>query len=149
MFKDILMALKFSAAGLHAFDMAVRLVRSHNARLHVFHALDYRLKDLDPTDPKLTEALKTADHLIQSNLHPRLAIVEMEQVSIVYSPADPALEACRMAMKIRADLIVVGCHQTKRNLDLGRVDYVGMTILEKAPCPVLLVPMDATAARLG
>jgi len=24
---------------------------------------------------------------------------------------------------------------------MGRIDYVGMTILEKAPCPVMLVPL--------
>ena len=146
MFKNILIALKFSPSGLHAFDTAVRLARSLRARLHVFHALDYHLKDLDRTDPKLTDALKAADHLIESRLHPRLAGIEMQKFSIAYMPADPALEACRMAKKIPADLIVVGCHHTQRNLDMGRVDYVGMTILEKAPCAVLLVPVCAAVA---
>lgn len=149
MFKDILIALKFSPAGLYAFDTAVRLVRFHNARLHVYHALDYRLKNLDRTDPKLIEALSATENMIQSSLHPRLAEIDMAKVSIAYSPADPALEVCRMAINIRADLIVVGCHQTQRNLDLGRVDYVGMTILEKAPCAILLVPMHAAAAGIG
>jgi len=24
---------------------------------------------------------------------------------------------------------------------MGRIDYIGMTILENAPCPVMLVPL--------
>jgi hypothetical protein len=38
---------------------------------------------------------------------------------------------------------VLGCHQNPEKMCLGRIDYVGMTILEKAPCPVLLVPLCA------
>ena len=40
MFKEILVAVKFSAAGAHALKMAVQLAEKHEARLHVFHALD-------------------------------------------------------------------------------------------------------------
>jgi nucleotide-binding universal stress UspA family protein len=140
MFKDILIALKFSPAGLHAFKTALRLARSYDAQLHVFHALDYRLKQLDQNDPKLTDALKVVDDQIKTNLHPHL--LDTGEVFINYSPADPALEACRMAKEIPADLIVVGCHSTHRELNMGRVDYVGMTILEKAPCAVMLIPLD-------
>jgi nucleotide-binding universal stress UspA family protein len=143
MFKKILIALKFSPAGLHAFNTALRLARSYDAQLYVFHALDYHLKDLDRNDPKLTEALRTVDDQIKNNLHPHLA--EQEKVFIEYAPADPALEACRMAKSLAADLIVVGCHQTHRDLSMGRVDYVGMTILEKAPCAVMLIPLDAAS----
>ena len=143
MFKDILIALKFSPAGLHAFKTALRLARSYDAQLHVFHALDYHLKNLDQNDPKLYEALKLVDDQIKTNLYPHL--LEKEKIFIDYSPADPALEACRMARKIPADLVVVGCHHTHRELSLGRVDYVGMTILEKAPCAVMLIPLDEQA----
>jgi nucleotide-binding universal stress UspA family protein len=140
MFKDILIALKFSPAGLHAFKTALQLSRSNDAQLHVFHALDYRLKNRDQDDPKLNEALKLVDDQIKTNLFPHL--LEKEKKFIHYLPADPALEACRMARKIPADLIVVGCHHTHRELSMGRVDYVGMTILEKAPCAVMLIPLD-------
>ena len=143
MFKDILIALKFSPAGLHAFKTALRMARSYDSQLHVFHALDYRLKNLDPNDPKLDEALKLVDNRIRTDLHPHL--LKKEKILINYSPADPALEACRMARKIPADLIVVGCHHTHRELSMGRVDYVGMTILEKAPCAVMLIPLDEQA----
>jgi nucleotide-binding universal stress UspA family protein len=147
MFEEILIALKFSPAGWYALDAAVRLARSQDARLHVFHALDYHLKDLDRDDPKLIEALKNVDQQIESDLYPRLA--DMKKVSIIYSPADPALEACRIAKKIPVDLMVVGCHHSHRNLSMGRVDYVGMTILEKAPCAVMLIPLEKTAKSVS
>ena len=57
-------------------------------------------------------------------------------------PADPALEVCKQAIQINADLIILGCHQLPEKLSLGRVDYIGITILEKAPCPVMLIPLS-------
>ena len=38
------------------------------------------------------------------------------------------------------DLIILGSHQRPEKRSMGRVDYVGITILEKAPCPVMLFP---------
>jgi nucleotide-binding universal stress UspA family protein len=139
MFGKILVALKFSPSGLNAIDLAVRLSQAHGARLHVFHALDYRLKDMNNADPKMTEILTTVRQRIEADLTPRLA--GTSEVAIDYFPADPAMEVCRIAGNIGADLIVVGCHQPNRRYSLGRVDYIGMTILEKAPCAVLLVPL--------
>lgn len=139
MFGKILVALKFSPSGLNAIDLAVRLSQAHGARLHVFHALDYHFKNMDDADPKMNEILTTVRQRIEADLTPRLA--GTSEVAIDYFPADPALEVCRIAGNIGADLIVVGCHQTHRRYSLGRVDYIGMTILEKAPCAVLLVPL--------
>ena len=139
MFGKILVALKFSPSGLNAIDLAVRLSKAHGARLHVFHALDYHFKDMDDADPKMNEIISTVRQRIDADLTPRLA--GTSEVAIDYFPADPALEVCRIAGNIGADLIVVGCHQPHRRYSLGRVDYIGMTILEKAPCAVLLVPL--------
>ncbi len=55
-------------------------------------------------------------------------------------PADPALGICKLAKHHNSDLIILGSHQESEKMSLGRVDYVGMTILEKASCPVMLVP---------
>jgi nucleotide-binding universal stress UspA family protein len=148
MFGKILVALKFSPSGLNAIDVAVRLAQAHCARLHVFHALDYHFKDVAGTDPKMNETLAAVRQRIEADLTPRLA--GLSDVAIDYFPADPALEVCRIAGNIGADLIVVGCHQTHRRYSLGRVDYIGMTILEKAPCAVLLVPLiDPSGSTSG
>ena len=55
-------------------------------------------------------------------------------------PADPALEVCKIARYVNADLIILGSHQRLKKTSLGRLDYIGVTILENAPCPVMLVP---------
>lgn len=145
MFRQILMALKFSPAGLQAFETAVRLARVHEASLHVFHALDYHYKHLDDSDPQLIEVMATVRNRIRSHLDPHLS--GMPNVRIQFFPADPALEACRIARDIRADLIVVGCHQPHGSVSMGRVDYIGMTILEKSPCAVMLIPYDDTVGE--
>jgi nucleotide-binding universal stress UspA family protein len=147
MFGKILVALKFSPSGLNAIDLAVRLSQAHGARLYVFHALDYHFKDLDDADPKMNAVLRSVRQRIEVDLTPRLA--GTSAVAIDYFPADPALEVCRIAGNIGADLIVVGCHQPHRQYSLGRVDYIGMTILEKAPCAVLLVPLIEPAGGGG
>ena len=87
----------------------------------------------------MIEIIATVRQRIDADLAPRLA--GTSEVAIDYFPADPAMEVCRIAGNIGADLIVVGCHQPHRRYSLGRVDYIGMTILEKAPCAVLLVPL--------
>ena len=55
-------------------------------------------------------------------------------------PADPALGICKIAKHHKSDLIILGSHQRAEKMSLGRVDYVGMTILEKASCLGMLVP---------
>jgi nucleotide-binding universal stress UspA family protein len=42
MIKKILLPLKFSHVTDNAFDMALRLTKCCEARLHIFHALDHR-----------------------------------------------------------------------------------------------------------
>ena len=66
----------------------------------------------------------------------------MKNVIFKSRPADPALEVCKLARELPADLIILGCHEISEKISLGRLDYVGVTILEKSPCPVLLVPFN-------
>lgn len=144
MFEELLIALKFSPSGIHAFQTGVRLARAHDSRVHVFHALDYHLKGCESTDPRLTAALREAGRKFKTHLQPLAK--DLTQISYEYFPADPAMEVCRIARTIKADLIILGCHQQTFSISTGRIDYVGMTILEKAPCPVLLVPYSEPPA---
>lgn len=138
MFKRILVALKFTSASQSALKKGVLLAREHGAKLHIFHALDYRLKAMDEKDPKFLEVNKETEHSFDSTVKPLLD--NFKNVTFGFLPADPALEVCRIARNTDADLIILGSHQNPEKACLGRVDYIGMTILEKAPCPVLLVP---------
>ncbi len=139
MFERIIVALKFGPASLSALSKGVAVARLNNAELHIFHALDYLLQDLEANDPKLIEVRHETEKRFESDVAPLLG--DIQNVSFKCLPADPALEVCKMARDIEADLIILGCHQLREKIGLGRVDYVGMTILEKAPCPVMLVPL--------
>ena len=138
MFGNILVAFKFSTAGLYALEKSVDLALTHGAKLHVFHALDYQLQKRDETDPELLNICNEIDNRFEAELKPMFG--GLETVSFDYFPADPALEVCKIAAAVPADLIIIGCHQPFEKISMGRIDYVGMTILEKAPCPVMLVP---------
>lgn len=140
MFENILVALKFSPASLFALEQGIRMARIHGANLHVFHALDYRLQELAQTDPQLIEHRRAVSKRFENELQPLLS--DLTDISFEFFPADPALQVCRIAKNIDADLIILGCHQPLRKVSLGRIDYVGMTILEKAPCPVMLIPFS-------
>lgn len=66
----------------------------------------------------------------------------LSMVEFKCHPADPALETCKQAILLGADLIVLGAHRRHNKASLCRVGYIGTTILENAPCPVLLVPCE-------
>ena len=139
MFERILVALKLGPASMHALEKGLAIARQNGAELHIFHALDYLLQDLDETDPKLTKVKDETERFFKSEVAPHLG--DLTNVSFKCRPADPALEVCKLARQIGADLIVLGCHQLPEKMCMGRIDYVGMTILEKAPCPVILIPL--------
>ena len=139
MFNQILMALKFGAASEFALVKGIELARAHDAELHIFHALDFTLNQLEEDDPKRVKMVEDAHRKYDARVKPLLA--DFKKGSFICLPADPALKTCKMAQEMNADLIILGCHQLPEKMCLGRIDYIGMTILEKAPCPVLLVPL--------
>ena len=104
-----------------------------------FHALDYLLQEVDENDPKLVEIREETKRRYKAEIEPLVG--DLKKVSFKYLPADPALEVCKQARNMQTDLIILGCHQLPEKMCMGRIDYVGMTILEKAPCPVMLVPL--------
>ena len=139
MFNQILIALKFGVASEFALAKGIELARMHDAKLHIFHALDYTLNELKEDDPKRVKMVEDAHQQYDARIKPLLA--DFEKGSFICLPADPALTTCKMARELNVDLIILGCHQLPEKMCLGRLDYIGMTILEKAPCPVMLVPL--------
>ena len=139
MFNQILMALKFGAASEFALVKGIELARVHDAELHIFHALDFTLNELEEDDPKRVKMVEDAHQQYDQKIKPLLA--DFEKGFFICLPADPAMKTCKIARDLNMDLIILGCHQLPEKMCLGRVDYIGMTILEKAPCPVMLVPL--------
>ncbi len=138
MFKRILVALKFTPASQTALEKGIEIAREHGAELHIFHALDFRLQELDVSDPKRVEINQATQHRYETEVKPLLN--GSNNMTFGCLPADPAMGVCKLARHNNYDLIILGSHQRPEKMNMGRIDYVGMTILEKASCPVMLVP---------
>ena len=138
MFRKIILAFKFSSACRSALEKAIQLAIENDAELLIFHALDYRLKEIDQRDPEITEINVQMKQKFETEIKPHLA--DFPKFKFGYLPTDPGLEICKIARQTQADLILVGCHDESGKQSLARLDYVAMTILEKAPCPIMLVP---------
>ena len=138
MFKKIILAFKFSSACRSALEKAIELSIWHDAELFIFHALDYRLKGRDQRDSEIIKLNHQMKQKFETEIKP--LIDEFPNFKFGSSPSDPALEICKIAREIQADLILLGSHDEPEKPILARLDYVGVTILEKAPCPVMLVP---------
>ena len=139
MFNQILVALKFGPASIYALKKALDLAQVNDANLHIFHALDYTYQNTDENDPEFAEVRRITESRYRSEVEPLLD--NLINVTFNCRPADPALHICKLAHNLPADLIVLGCHQLTEKISMGRLDYVGVTILENAPCPVMLVPL--------
>jgi nucleotide-binding universal stress UspA family protein len=140
MFSQILVALKFGPASIHALQKALEIAGTSDAQLHVFHAMDYTFQNADETDSDFVDLKEKTERLYREQVEPLVG--HLENVVFKSQPADPALHVCKMAQDLPADLIVLGCHQLSEKISMGRLDYVGVTILEKSPCPVMLVPYN-------
>ena len=138
MFTKIILAFKFSSACRSALEKAIKFAVENDAELLIFHALDYRLKGVNDQDPELIKITQQMKQKFETEIKPYLS--DFPKFTFGYSPTDPGLEICKIARETRADLILVGCHDEPDKQNITRLDYVGMTILEKAPCPVMLVP---------
>ena len=138
MFRKIILAFKFSPSCRSALEKAIQLSLENDAELLIFHALDYRLKDMDQQDLKLIKMTQEMKQKFETEIKPHLN--DFPKFQFGFLPTDPGLEICKIASRTQADLIVVGCHDEPGRTNITRLDYVGMTILEKAPCPIMLVP---------
>ena len=138
MFKRILMAFKFTPNCKAALNKAVQMAKDQNSELYIYHALNYRLATIDRQDPRIVEMVAEANKNFEEEVKPQLG--ELPILKFECAPADPGLEICKMAGRIGADLILIGSHNESEKPNLSRVNYVGMTIFEKAPCPVMMVP---------
>ena len=97
MFKKIILAFKFSAACRSALETAIKLSMVNDAELFIFHALDYRLIDMDEKDPELRRITRKMKQKFETELKPHLT--DFPKFTFGYSPTDPAMEICKIARR--------------------------------------------------
>jgi nucleotide-binding universal stress UspA family protein len=139
MLNRILVAIKFTPTGKQALLKALELAKDHGAELFVFHALDYALRRFHPRDPKITELQKNAAKRVARFIGP--LETPPPRIAFTCRPADPALGACEEAAAIGAHMIIIEAYEPPQETTRpGSADYDGQTIMENAPCPVMMVP---------
>ncbi|MEJ2312470.1 MAG: universal stress protein [Gemmatimonadales bacterium] len=149
--KKIVYATDFSPCSENAFPIAVRLAASHDAELHMVHAIVLHADD--PHDPahhfpepdELYERMRSSAEArmataAENGGMPHLKIVRAQVRGI--SPAPVILE---YAEEQGVDMIVMGTHGRRglRHLLLGSV---AEEVVRMADCPVLTVREDAASA---
>lgn len=141
MFTTILVALKFSPGGLRALAVAADLARSLGAKLWVFHALESTLAEgAEGLEQARAEAQDRYELLAQPSL------AGLGECHFRCHPAEPGAGACALAREIGADLLVCGSHQ-RQGLGQPRLGYTGLTLVETAPCAVMLTPFLSDSAH--
>jgi nucleotide-binding universal stress UspA family protein len=138
MIKKILLPLKFSHVTDNAFDMALRLAKCCEARLHIFHVLDHRLRDPGVTADKIAEFTRAAERQFEKEYLPLLG--EFKSFSFNCWEGDIAMETAKFADSLGADLIIIGCHVKGDRPSRSRLGEVAQALFQWAFGPVMVVP---------
>lgn len=142
--KRILLPTDFSELAEHAALFARMLSESHHAALHVLHIRD-------PLAAAVPAPEAAAGVMIlppsETELRQQLDLFVREQLSGIGAPVVAVVltgsrvsEITRYAREAQIDLIVIGTHA--RGV-VNRIFFgsVSKSVLENAPCPVLMVPL--------
>jgi nucleotide-binding universal stress UspA family protein len=144
-FRKILLPVDFSPLSEIAARYAARMAESFGGRIHVIHVLptdslvatvpEQGAAIVTPLEPLLEQAERRLDGFIAEHL-PGVSADRRAVCGV------PAVDIAREAEEMGADLIVMGTHAdgVVKRLVFGSVSK---SVLESAPCAVLLVPLAA------
>jgi nucleotide-binding universal stress UspA family protein len=135
-FKRILCPVDFSESSTRSLAHAAALARWYEAQSTVLHVVDVPAEFVIPETRE--EALSTMRRLVER------AGVSLD-AQLIAQAGDPSTIIVDQALRMRADLIVIGTHGRRgfKRLLLGSVTE---TVLHEAPCPVLTVSPHTEAA---
>lgn len=145
-FSTILFPTDYSDLSRGAAPHADALARAFDARLHLVHFVE----PIVTATPAAVGAMPTLDPITDDD-RANLQRFADEHFPGLRTHAEvrhgfPARDIARYAAEIHADLIVIGTHADGI---LRRIIHgsVAKSVLESAPCPVLMVPLTAIRAQ--
>ena len=151
--RKILHATDFSGNAIPALNYALNLSKKLDASIFVIHVFDYpTIFDKDLKEPYINLEDKTyitqQNKLINfcnSNYEGDLGEVDVSFEAIENKSIINGI--IEKAKNLNADLIITGTKSEKllKELLLGKT---ALKLIEKAPCPVLTVPKDASADNI-
>ncbi len=137
MFRTVVVGATDSEGSARAFERALDVVRSSGGTLHIVTALARKEEPAPylPSEFRYTEAGAGATDWLLSQLRTR-AVESHVQVETHPVLAGPGEAIVRVATESHADLVVVGSSSAHGHRQLGDVPK---TVMDAAPCPVLVV----------
>ena len=134
--KKVLCAIDLTKASRSAFERALSIAKTSNARLYVLHAVPRT----HPFSWQQTERLELLTSLRQR------AERDGVPVRIVEQHGDPARVIVLHANDRKVDLVVLGSNR-RRGWQRFKEGSVGERVLRRAEWPVLIVPWDTATGK--
>lgn len=158
LFKSILVPVDFSPCSKEAFRVACRMAGLCGAALLVLHVIDtnalaaFNRLGLLAVPSDATAQRRRLRHQARLNVRQLLEAKEAETVKVTRTIVEgvPFVEITKMARTGNIDLVVMGSYGGRS----GSVDkiFFGSTaekVVRTAGCPVLTVPLPASASERG
>ena len=147
-FRQIICPVDFSETSVRALAYAAAVARWYDAQLTVLHVV--------PTFEPMQTPGDIGDPIRVVTPMPREQVIEEMSRSLnladlsprataVAEPGDPQATIIDQALSKKADLIVMGTHG-RRGFKRFLLGSVTEAVLREGPCPVLTVPLHASAA---
>jgi nucleotide-binding universal stress UspA family protein len=151
MYQQILLAVAlqeweaFTPHALAAREVAVALAKGAGARLSVLSIYDYgEIKEpsvsADMAARYREDMMQRIDGAMETKMKGFLAGVQAMDLAItpMVQVGEPRKTILEVAERLPADLLVIGAHNKRRMLDVGRGGTAGY-VIRQAPCPTLMV----------
>ena len=150
--KTILVPVDLSGATVQVCNAAAKLAREVGARLIILHAVppvpiilgDYYAFEPGHISSSLKASRKAAVHKLDSLA--RWFRRRCPHIRVTMHDGAPATVILRTAKAVKPDYLVIGSHGHTAAFDL-LVGSVTHTVLRKAACPVVVVPINETSRK--
>jgi nucleotide-binding universal stress UspA family protein len=128
--------IDFSVRSLKALQYAVSFAREHDAEVILVHILP--AANTEYSALALLQADATPDTLIQLNKLAEKEVGKRALVEVAVRTGAPATEILKVAREMEVDLIIISTHG-RTGLTHLLMGSVAEEVVQKAPCPVLVV----------
>lgn len=142
----ILVPLDFSDSSLHALEAALALADGKKDHISLVHVMeihyDFASQAAIAIENHQSESKKMAEKIIQEHANKGVPMDYQQR------EGNPAFGIAQIAKEQKANLIVMGT-QGASGIKKSLIGTVTVSLLKEAPCPVLVVPAQASLASIN
>ncbi|MEW6599666.1 MAG: universal stress protein [Nitrospirota bacterium] len=134
----VLIAVDNSAHSKKALNEAFNLAKSCSSRIHVLSVVEAN-EEFESFAPEAVEKMGMAVKKLLDAVSKRAKKENIKCSLISHTGDDPAQFIVKEAIKLKADLIIMGKHGTRKSLTKFVMGSVTAKVLSHAPCNVLVI----------